>query len=29
MKTLRDNALENFALGITTLEEVLRATSED
>ncbi len=29
MKTLRDNALENFINGVTTLEEVLRATSED
>lgn len=29
MKTLRDNALENFTSGITTLEEVLRVTSED
>lgn len=29
MKTLRDNALENFVNGITSLEEVLRATSED
>jgi len=28
MKTLRDNAMENFANGITTLEEVLRVTSE-
>ena len=29
MKTLRDNALENFLNGVTTLEEVLRVTSED
>lgn len=29
MKTLRDNALENFASGAVTLEEVLRVTSED
>ncbi len=29
MTTLRDNALENFANGITTFEEVLRVTSED
>jgi type IV pilus assembly protein PilB len=29
MKTLRDNAIENLALGNTTLEEVLRVTSED
>lgn len=29
MLTLRDNALENFAGGVTTLEEVLRVTSED
>jgi len=29
MKTLRDNALENFMNGVTTLEEVLRVTSED
>lgn len=29
MKTLRDNALENFVNGVTTLEEVLRVTSED
>ncbi len=29
MKTLRDNAVENFAIGQTTLEEVLRVTSED
>lgn len=29
MMTLRDNAVENFLLGITTLEEVLRVTSED
>jgi type IV pilus assembly protein PilB len=29
MKTLRDNALENFVKGVTTLEEVLRVTSED
>ncbi|MEE8359789.1 MAG: ATPase, T2SS/T4P/T4SS family [Candidatus Omnitrophota bacterium] len=28
MKTLRDNALEKFVLGMTTLEEVLRITSE-
>ena len=28
MKTLRDNALEKFAAGETTLEEVLRITSE-
>jgi type IV pilus assembly protein PilB len=29
MKTLRDNAIENFANGVTTFEEVLRVTSED
>ncbi|MFA6141782.1 MAG: GspE/PulE family protein [Candidatus Omnitrophota bacterium] len=29
MLTLRDNALENFVNGITTLEEVMRVTSED
>ncbi len=29
MMTLRDNALINFVNGITTLEEVLRVTSED
>lgn len=29
MMTLRDNALENFVNGVTTLEEVLRVTSED
>jgi len=29
MLTLRDNALENFASGVTTLEEVMRVTSED
>lgn len=29
MKTLRDNAFENFVNGVTTLEEVLRVTSED
>ena len=29
MKTLRDNALENFVNGVTSLEEVLRVTSED
>lgn len=29
MMTLRDNAFENFMNGITTLEEVLRVTSED
>ena len=29
MKTLRDNALENLASGVVTLEEVLRVTSED
>ncbi len=29
MKTLRDNALENLVLGNTTLEELLRVTSED
>jgi Type II secretory pathway, ATPase PulE/Tfp pilus assembly pathway, ATPase PilB len=29
MKTLRDNAFENFANGLTTFEEVLRATTED
>jgi type II secretory ATPase GspE/PulE/Tfp pilus assembly ATPase PilB-like protein len=28
MNTLRDNALEKFVLGMTTLEEVLRITSE-
>jgi len=29
MMTLRDNAVENFMIGVTTLEEVLRVTSED
>jgi len=29
MKTLRDNAIENFVNGVTSLEEVLRVTSED
>ncbi|MBU0881668.1 MAG: Flp pilus assembly complex ATPase component TadA [Candidatus Omnitrophica bacterium] len=29
MLTLRDNALENFISGVTTLEEVLRATAKD
>ena len=29
MMTLRDNAIENCIMGITTLEEVLRVTSED
>ncbi len=29
MMTLRDNALENCIMGVTTLEEVLRVTSED
>jgi len=29
LKTLRDNAVENFQNGTTTLEEVLRVTSED
>ena len=29
MKTLYDNAMENFINGATTLEEVLRVTSED
>jgi len=29
MTTLRDNAMENFVLGVTSLEEVLRVTSED
>jgi type IV pilus assembly protein PilB len=29
MMTLRDNAVENCLMGITTLEEVLRVTSED
>jgi type IV pilus assembly protein PilB len=29
MKTLRDSALENCAMGVTTLEEALRITSED
>ena len=29
MMTLRDNAFENCAKGITTLEEALRVTSED
>ena len=29
MMTLRDSALENFALGLTTLEEVLRVTAEE
>ncbi|MDD5495477.1 MAG: GspE/PulE family protein [Candidatus Omnitrophica bacterium] len=29
MKTLRDNAVENFMNGLTTLEEVFRVTSED
>jgi len=28
MKTLRDNAIEKFAMGLTTFEEVLRITSE-
>ena len=28
MMTLRDNALENFVSGVTTLEEVFRVTSE-
>jgi type IV pilus assembly protein PilB len=28
MKTLRDNAIEKFILGLTTLEEVMRITSE-
>ncbi|MFH1190548.1 MAG: ATPase, T2SS/T4P/T4SS family [Candidatus Omnitrophota bacterium] len=29
MLTLRDNATENFVSGVTTLEEVLRATAKD
>jgi len=29
MTTLRDSALENFAAGLTTLEEVLRITTEE
>lgn len=29
MKTLRDNAIENLIKGVTTLEEVMRVTSED
>jgi type II secretory ATPase GspE/PulE/Tfp pilus assembly ATPase PilB-like protein len=29
MMTLRDNAVENCMMGITTIEEVLRVTSED
>ncbi|NQU95398.1 MAG: Flp pilus assembly complex ATPase component TadA [Candidatus Omnitrophica bacterium] len=29
MMTLRDSALENFAAGLTTMEEVLRITTED
>jgi type IV pilus assembly protein PilB len=29
MKTLRDNAVENLVNGVTTVEEVLRITSED
>lgn len=29
MMTLRDNAVENCIMGITTIEEVLRVTSED
>ena len=29
MLTLRDNAVENCIMGVTTLEEVLRVTSED
>ena len=29
MMTLRDNAVENFLNGVTTLEEVMRVTSED
>ena len=29
MLTLRDNAIENFVKGVTTFEEVLKATSED
>lgn len=29
MMTLRDNALENLTLGVTTVEEVLRVTQED
>jgi type IV pilus assembly protein PilB len=29
MKTLYDNAMENLVSGVTTLEEVLRVTSED
>ncbi len=29
MLTLRDNAMENFITGVTTLEEVLKVTSED
>ncbi len=29
METLRENALRQFALGMTTLEEVLRVTAEE
>ena len=29
MMTLRDNAIQNCIMGVTTLEEVLRVTSED
>ena len=29
MMTLRDNAFENCMNGVTTLEEMLRVTSED
>ena len=29
MKTLRENALKKFAQGLTSLEEVLRITSEE
>lgn len=29
MKLLKDNAITNFLMGVTTLEEVLRVTSED
>ena len=29
MVTLREDALKKFALGLTTLDEVIRVTSED
>ncbi len=29
MTTLRDDALKKFAAGVTTLDEVIRVTSED